>query len=249
MTSPGQTPDPGQTPEPESTTGPRPAAVLWDMDGTIVDTEPLWMRAETALVQSYGGTWSHEQAMQLVGSGLFDSASILIAAGVQLTPIEVIHHLTARVTEELRTDGLPWRPGARELLTALHEAGVPCALVTMSFRSMAELVVESVGFDAFAAVVAGDDVTHAKPHPEAYLRAATQLGVPIERCVAIEDSVTGLGSAVASGAAAVAVPFLVEIPHSPAHERWESLAGRGLDDLTDVLVAHDRRLATAGGAR
>jgi HAD superfamily hydrolase (TIGR01509 family) len=218
------------------------------MDGTIVDTEPLWMRAETDLVKSYGGTWSHEQALQLVGSGLYDSASILIAAGVQLTPIEIIRHLTDQVTVDLREQGLPWRPGARELLAALHDAGVPSALVTMSFRSMAELVADSVGFDAFDAVVAGDDVTHAKPHPEAYLRAAAQLGVPIERCVAIEDSVTGLGSAVASGAAAVAVPFLVEIPPSPAHERWETLTGRGLDDLSDVLRAHDCRLATAGGA-
>ena len=239
----------GQSPDLESATPALPAAVLWDMDGTIGDTEPLWLRAETDLVESYGGTWSHEQALQLVGSGLFDSASILIAAGVQLTPIEVIHHLTGLVTQALREQGLPWRPGARELLSELRDAGIPTALVTMSFRSMAELVVESVGFDAFDVIVAGDDVTHAKPHPEAYLRAAAQLGVPIERCVAIEDSVTGLGSAVASGAAAVAVPFLVTIPPSPAHERWETLDGRGLRDLADVMLAHDRRVATAGGAR
>ena len=230
----------------------RPAAVLWDMDGTIVDTEPLWMRAETELVEAHGGTWSHEQALQLVGSGLHDSASILIAAGVQLAPIEIIHHLTAHVIVQLREQGLPWRPGALELLTALRDAGIPSALVTMSFRSMAELVADAIGAqlggDAFAVVVAGDDVTHAKPHPEPYLRAAAALGVPIERCVAIEDSLTGIASAVASGAAAVAVPFLVEIPESPAHDRWSSIDGRGIDDLGDVLARHEQRLAV-GGAR
>jgi len=228
----------------------RPAAVLWDMDGTIVDTEPLWMRAETELVESYGGTWTHEQALQLVGSGLFNSAAILIATGVQMTPIEVIQHLTERVMVQLREQGLPWRPGALELLVELRDAGIPSALVTMSFRSMAELVADAVGAqlggDVFRVVVAGDDVTHAKPHPEAYLRAATMLDVPIERCVAIEDSVTGIASAVSSGAAAVAVPFLVEIPESPAHDRWESLAGRGIDDLAVVLRHHDARLAIGG---
>ena len=231
----------------------RPAAVLWDMDGTIVDTEPLWMRAETELVESYGGTWSHEQALQLVGSGLFNSAAIIIATGVQMTPIEVIQHLTDRVMAQLREQGLPWRPGALELLIALRDEGIPSALVTMSFRSMAELVAEAVGAElggsaVFEVVVAGDAVTHAKPHPEAYLRAATMLDVPIERCVAIEDSVTGIASAVSSGAAAVAVPFLVDIPESPAHDRWESIAGRGIDDLAVVLRHHDARLAI-GGAR
>ena len=231
----------------------RPAAVLWDMDGTIVDTEPLWMRAETALVQSYGGTWTHEQALQLVGSGLYNSAAILIAAGVQLAPIEVIRHLTDEVMVQLREQGLPWRPGALELLTTLRDAGIPSALVTMSFRSMAELVAEAIAVElgvetAFQVVAARDDVTHAKPHPEAYLPAATPPAVPVQRCVAIEDSISGTASAVASGAAAVAVPFLVEIAESPAHDRWETLSGRGIDDLAEVLRHHDLRLAT-GGAR
>lgn len=212
-----------------------PLAVLWDMDGTIVDTEPMWMRAETELVESFGGAWSHEQGLQLVGNGLYDSAAILIAAGVQLEPLEVIHWLTEHVQAQLE-DGPPWRPGARELLAALRETAVPTGLVTMSFRGMAVQVAEAIGFPAFDVIVAGDDVTHHKPHPEPYLRAAAQLGVPIEGCVAIEDSITGVASAVASGAATVAVPFIVPIPESPAYEIWPTLAGRGVQDLADVLA-------------
>lgn len=212
-----------------------PLAVLWDMDGTIVDTEPMWMRAETELVESFGGAWSHEQGLQLVGNGLYDSAAILIAAGVRLEPLEVIHWLTEHVQAQLE-DGPPWRPGARELLAELRETAVPMGLVTMSFRGMAVQVAEAIGFPAFDVIVAGDDVTHHKPHPEPYLRAAAQLGVPIERCVAIEDSITGVASAVASGAATVAVPFIVPIPESPAYEIWPTLAGRGVQDLADVLA-------------
>lgn len=212
-----------------------PLAVLWDMDGTIVDTEPMWMRAETELVESFGGAWSHEQGLQLVGNGLYDSAAILIAAGVRLEPLEVIHWLTEHVQAQLE-DGPPWRPGARELLAELRETAVPMGLVTMSFRGMAVQVAEAIGFPAFDVIVAGDDVTHHKPHPEPYLRAAAQLGVPIERCVAIEDSITGVASAVASGAATVAVPFIVPIPESPAYEIWPTLSGRGVQDLADALA-------------
>lgn len=210
------------------------------MDGTIVNTEPLWMRAETELVEAHGGSWSHDQAMQLVGRGLYDSAEILRNAGVRLAPLQVIRHLTDRVRQLLGDDELPWRPGARELLAALRAAGIPSALVTMSFRDMAEQVVAAIGFDAFDVIVAGDDVVQPKPHPEPYLRAADLLGVPIERCVAFEDSTTGVASAVASGAATVAIPFLVPIPESDDHAVWPTLAGRGLED---VVAAAGQRVA------
>jgi len=121
-----------------------PAAVLWDMDGTIVDTEPFWMAAEGDLVTSFGGTWTHEQALTLVGQGLETSAAILQEAGVRMSVPEIIDTLTARVQEILDEKGPPLRPGAVELLTALSEAGVRCALVTMSLRRMAEQVVSAL---------------------------------------------------------------------------------------------------------
>ena len=226
----------------------RPAAVLWDMDGTIVDTEPLWMRAETELIESYGGTWSHEQGLQLVGLGLLDSASILIAAGVRMAPQEIVEHLSARVRAELaETTALPWRPGALELFAALREEGIPSAIVTMSFRPMALQVAAGIGAalddeGAVALVVAGDDGVRHKPDPEPYTRAAELLGVAIADCVALEDSVGGVASAASSGAATIAIPFFVPIPESPAYTRWPTLAGRGVDDLAGVLAAHRRYL-------
>jgi HAD superfamily hydrolase (TIGR01509 family) len=206
------------------------------MDGTIVDTEPYWMRAETLLVESYGGTWTHEEALSLVGQSLWHSARILRTKGVTLTEDELIQSLTASVMDQIRAE-IPWRPGALELLTELHAAGIKTALVTMSLRNLAELVVSLMPVPVFEAIVSGDDVSHGKPHPEAYLRGAELLGVDIAACVAIEDSLPGLASAVASGAVAIGVPHMVPIDDSDNHTTWPTLEGRTVSHLTDVYVA------------
>lgn len=208
----------------------RPAAVLWDMDGTLVDTEPYWLIAETELVHAWGGEWSVEDGLALVGSSLQRSSLILASRGVQLDPQEITQVLTDRVIAQL-ADEVPWRPGARELLVALQEAGVPTALVTMSIRRMADYVAEAAGFPAFDVVIAGDEVINGKPDPEPYLRAARALGVDPTDCIAVEDSEFGVASAVASGATTLAVPLHVPLPTSPAYTLWNSLEGRTLDDL------------------
>jgi HAD superfamily hydrolase (TIGR01509 family) len=206
------------------------------MDGTIVDTEPYWMNAETTLVESFGGIWTHDDAIQLVGQGLWHSARLLQAAGVRLGEDEIIATLTERVMGQVAVE-VPWRPGALELLTDVRESGIATALVTMSMRGLAELVVESMGFAAFDAIVSGDDVTHSKPHPEPYLRGAQLLGVPISDCVAIEDSAPGLASAVASGAVSIGVPHMVPIAEATGHTLWPTLLGRTTSDLSDVYTA------------
>jgi HAD superfamily hydrolase (TIGR01509 family) len=211
------------------------------MDGTIIDTEPYWMDAETELVHSYGGTWSHDQALTLVGQALDYSARALQAQGVELSEDEIIQGLTDTVLDRVRTGGLPWRPGARELLVELREAGIPTALVTMSIRKLAVVVNETIDFLAFDHVVAGDDVSHGKPHPAPYLHAAELLGVSATDCVAIEDSTPGVASAVASGAATIGVPLNSHLVDDGSFVIWPSLAGRGIADLTAVLNA--RRLA------
>lgn len=189
-----------------------PAAVLWDMDGTLVDTEPYWMTAEHELVEEFGGTWSHELAVQLVGNPLLVSAQfILDNSPVDLTPEEVVHRLQSRVIEQI-ADEVPWRPGARELLAACREADIPSALVTMSWTELAQAVVDATEPGSFGIVVSGDLVTHGKPHPEPYLTAAEQLGVDPVACVAIEDSPTGVRSAVAAGVPTLAVPHVVGVP-------------------------------------
>jgi HAD superfamily hydrolase (TIGR01509 family) len=206
------------------------------MDGTLVDTEPYWMASEVELVSSFGGVWTHEDGLQLVGLGLWNSAEILRAHGVDLSADEIVQWLTNRVQQKLDTDGVPWRPGARELLADLRERGIPTALVTMSVRRMAEQIVAKIPFDAFDVIVSGDEVTEAKPHPEPYLRAAELLGVDPVDAVAIEDSLVGLTSAVASGAATIGVPHIVALPESAEHTLWESLSGKTADDIAAVAA-------------
>lgn len=222
-----------------------PSAVLWDMDGTIVDTEPYWMLAETELIESYGATWTHDEALQLVGIGLWDSARIIRAKGVDLTEDQIIDWMTDRVLEQVR-EHVPWRPGARELLSNLSERGVRIALVTMSIRRMALHVAEAIKVATFDVIVAGDDVERPKPFPDCYLLAAEQLGVAIEDCVALEDSVPGVAAAVASGAATIAVPHIVPIGESPVHHVWQTLADRTVDDLATVLAERRAGLDAAG---
>lgn len=222
-------------------TSPPLAAVLWDMDGTLVDTEPYWMASEVALIESFGGTWSHEQALQLVGMGLEDSARILQDAGVRMSVHDIVDHLTDAVTSRLATDGVPFRPGAKELLADLREAGIKTGLVTMSLRRMALSVVDLIEFEAFDVVIAGDDSTRPKPYPDPYLQAFDALGVTPEQSVAIEDSPNGLRSAVASGAAVIGVPLMVSITGAGAHAVWPSLDGVTADDLVEFHAAHRAR--------
>ena len=212
----------------------KPAAVLWDMDGTVVNTEPYWMSVETELVESYGGTWTHDDAMQLVGNGLLESGRVLQQAGVDLEPEQIVELMTDRVAERLRTQGVPFRPGARELLADLRAEGIPTALVTMSLRRMALDVVDQIDFAAFDLIVAGDEVERPKPFPDPYLAAAAQLGIDIADAVVIEDSPTGVASGAASGAVTLGVPHIVALDGCGADELWPTLAGRTTADLADL---------------
>jgi HAD superfamily hydrolase (TIGR01509 family) len=209
------------------------------MDGTLVDTERYWMAAEEELVESFGGRWTQEDALGLVGNGLWEAAAVFQAAGVDLDADTIVARLTARVKEQLAEHGVPWRPGARELLQALREASVPTALVTMSIRSMADDIVAAIPFTAFDVIVSGDSVENAKPHPEPYLTAAAELGVDIVDCVAIEDSPPGLASAHASGAIALAVPNFIPLDGLSAAALWPTLDGTTVDDIAELLTARE----------
>ncbi|NUS40412.1 MAG: HAD family phosphatase, partial [Terrabacter sp.] len=137
-----------------------PAAVLWDMDGTLVDTEPYWIQAEHELVAEHGGVWNDEFAHKLVGNALEVSAQLIIdQSGIALTVPEIVDALLVRVIAQVEKR-VPWRPGARELLLELGELGVPSLLVTMSWRSLADMVVGRLPEGAFQALVTGDEVSH-----------------------------------------------------------------------------------------
>lgn len=212
-----------------------PAAVLWDMDGTIIDTEPYWIDAEIALATRDGGTWTHDDGLTLIGKALPESAEILRErAGVKGSNDDIVDDLVRQVGHLLRTHGAEWQPGARELLAELNAAQVPCALVTMSYTSLADILVELLPPNTFTAVVTGDMVTHGKPHPEPYLKAAELLGVDPAQCIAIEDSPTGVASAEAAGARVIGVPHFVPIDATPNRSRVPSLTNVTLDIIARI---------------
>lgn len=214
-------------------------AVLWDMDGTLVDTEPYWIEAEYDLVERHGGSWSESQARQLVGQSLMFSAGLLQGAGVRLERREIVDELIGQVIGKVRRH-IPWRPGARELLHSLYEAEIPCALVTMSEGPLAREIVSSLPHPYFKLHVTGDMVANGKPHPEPYLLALEQLadfveGITAAACVALEDSLPGATSAQAAGLTTVGIPHIVPLPDDAGRVHWTSLAGRTVADLEGLL--------------
>ena len=214
-----------------------PLAVLWDMDGTLVDSEHYWSISQNRLAKQYGAIWTDEDEKGVVGSSLYDSSDLIKRKfGIEDKSVqEIIDHLTDEVIEQLR-QVLPWRPGALELLLELKQAGIKTALVTMSMRRMALAVAESIPFAAFDVVIAGDDVRHGKPHPEPYLTAAAKLGVAPIDCIAFEDSVTGLNSAAAAGTHAIGVRNLVELPGGSDRKIIDTLVGLSATNLHELRI-------------
>ncbi|MEV1146815.1 HAD family phosphatase [Micromonospora sp. NPDC049799] len=210
--------------------------MLFDMDGTLVDSEKLWDVALRELADAYGGSLSDAARKAMIGTSMAASMRILHEdlGQPERDPEVSAAWIDARILELFRT-GLRWRPGASPLLRAVRAAGIPTALVTSSGRALVEVALDTLGRDNFDVVVCGDEVDAAKPHPEPYLTAARMLGVPIARCVAIEDSPTGVASALAAGAAVLAVP--AEVPLSPADgvHQLESLTAADLELLAALL--------------
>jgi HAD superfamily hydrolase (TIGR01509 family) len=213
----------------------RPFAVLFDMDGTLIDSEPYWIKSERKLASEHNGVWTEQDGLDVVGMSLDKSSQLFKdRTNVPLEPDEIVARLTSEVQDQL-AKSIPWRPGAKELLFDLRKHGVPTALVTMSMHRMAKQVVDAIDFDAFDLIIAGDDVRNGKPHPEAYLKAAEQLGFEPSRCIAFEDSISGLSSAEAAGTYAIGIPHVIEIPAKPGRILWESLEGVTYKKLRKLL--------------
>lgn len=216
-----------------------PAAVLFDMDGTLIESEELWWRAECEVVDGLGGTWSREDQAHCLGGPLERVSEHMVRiTGSTVPPAEIGRRLLETMESLLRSHEVPYRPGAVTLLRECQARGCPTALVSASHRPLllaaADAIARGLGMDAdrvFDVTVAGDEVSDSKPHPEPYLTAARRLQVPIEECVVIEDSPTGVASGQASGAFVVAVPDLVPIPPAARRVVVSTLEGVTLDDL------------------
>jgi HAD superfamily hydrolase (TIGR01509 family) len=198
-------------------------AVLLDMDGTLVDTEGFWWKAEAEVFAELGHVLDEEHRHVVVGGPMARSVSHLISVtGVDLTLTELSVLINARFIE-LIGRGVPLMPGARRLLGELAAHEVPTALVSASHRQIIDTVLRSLGPEYFALSIAGDEVRRTKPHPDPYLLAAAGLGADPARCVVVEDTATGVASAEAAGCQVVAVPSLVPIGRAPGRSVVPSL--------------------------
>jgi len=212
-------------------------AVLFDMDGTLVDSEKLWDVAMHAFYAQKGGVLTDAVRETTVGGSAENVMRIVYDdLGLDPTPESMaesadwLHDYTGELFEQ----GLPWRPGAQELLQTLAASEIPLALVTNTRRTLTEQALKTIGSHYFTVTVCGDEVPDGKPHPAPYLRAAELLGVAAEDCLAIEDSVTGAQSADAAGCVVLVVPNDVAVPDGPRRRHIESLAGLGVADLRDI---------------
>jgi len=225
-----------------STTTPElPDAVLFDMDGTLIDSEHLWLLTEIEVMTELGGHWSQADQAECLGGPLEKVAHYMAErASRAVAPEHICEDILARMEVRLRDSELSWRPGARDLLAEALALGVPTALVSASWNNLIDAVRDriaaEVGGEPFAVVVAGDDVTNSKPHPEPYRTAAAMIGVAPERCLALEDSPTGVQSAVAAGCTVVAIPHIAHID-LPGALTIETLEGRSLTELWSAARA------------
>ncbi len=231
---------------------PLPAAVLFDFDGTLVETEPHWIAAESALADRLGGRWTHDDGLRMVGRNTRDMAVELIAtitATAGSCPVDAEQILGLIFDEVARrcaaTDDL-FTPGALELLAELSGLGVPLALVTSSPRQVLDPVLGRLPAGTFAVTVAGDEVEAPKPDPEPYLTAARELGVDPADCLVVEDSPSGAASGNAAGSVVVAVHSMVPVPDAPRRLRLRSLEGVRAHDLAELHQAGLRGRADAG---
>lgn len=200
-----------------------PAALLFDMDGLLVDSEPLWLQVVQAFCRARGFTWTKEHHAACVGGGL---RATLSATGERFGfAVEHERDVAAVVDDFIGSvGGLALKPGAAELLSAAALAGLPTALASSSPHRLIDAVLARFSLrPRFQVVVSGDDVAHPKPAPDIFLRAAAALGVAPTRCAVLEDSLAGVTAARAAGMIVVAVP---EGP-------WE---GRGFEALADVCL-------------
>jgi HAD superfamily hydrolase (TIGR01509 family) len=208
-------------------------AVMFDMDGLLVDSEPLWFLAERAVISRLGGTWSPADQHALVGGSMETTVSYLLNKGTRQAPrAAVARWLIDEMVDLLTTRPLPVMPGAAELLDEVRVAGLPHALVTSSEPEIVDAVLTRLGAGAFPVVVCAADVAHAKPDPELYLLAAAKLGTDPRHCIALEDSVNGVLAAEAAGYRTVAVPSVVAVPQRPGRVVLETLAGVTLTQLS-----------------
>ena len=219
-----------------------PDALIFDLDGVLLDSEPRWNEAKAALVLEAGGHWLNEAPRTMMGMSSPEwSAYLHDTLGVPMEPEAIVRDVVRRMEEGYRRD-LPLLPGAQDAVRALARRW-PLGLASSANREIIDLVLDIAGLrDAFRVTVSSEEVARGKPAPDVYLEAARRLSVDPERCVAIEDSSNGLRAASAAGMIVIAVPN----PHYPPDPDSLSLAAASVTtpaEITPSLLEqlHDAR--------
>jgi HAD superfamily hydrolase (TIGR01509 family) len=212
-------------------------ALLWDMDGTLVDTEPMWVRCEEELMTEFGYQWSERDALHCIG-GPMERVQLYLKekSKSDLEPAWFGDQLIKMMLEKIERFGAPLQPGALDLITAAKEAELALALVSASRRSIVDAVVASLPF-TFDLAISASDVERSKPHPEGYLRAASELSSAMESCVIIEDSSVGITSGLESGA--MVIGLTSDIFH---HENFHGVANLHQVPLKEIRQIHQEWL-------
>jgi HAD superfamily hydrolase (TIGR01509 family) len=211
-------------------------AVLWDHDGTLVDTEPYWIESELALAARFGARWTVDDAISIVGSPLEETARLMQLAGVPLPNEEIIVELCNGVIRSIDEKGVRWLPGVQQLLTEIVEAGIRCAIVSNAWRPVVERTISALPEVSIEFVLTGDEMKYAKPDPWPYSTAIQTLGVAAGNAIVIEDSLSGTLSAEAAGIPLLVVPSVQSIPDAPGRSRVNSLADVSLDTLRAIVA-------------
>ncbi|MFD1860288.1 HAD family phosphatase [Aeromicrobium camelliae] len=204
--------------------------VIFDLDGTLIDSEPLWAKVETSVAASGGVPWTQEDAFSFFGRPLRETTQAIVDRGLDLTVDEAIDRMIDELAAIYR-QSVPWMPGAYELLQSLGKEELPAALGTQSYGRLAHLVRDAAPAGVISAVVSGDELRKGKPDPEVFLTAAERLGLTPDDVVVVEDSPTGVAAGVAAGVPVLAVPPNDEIYRSVAGRPGVSFA-RSLADVT-----------------
>lgn len=195
-----------------TTTNTFPAAILFDHDGTLVDTEPVWAAAKVALAAEFGGTWTEQDTLDCLGLSMQFTLDRLRERGVNLPDEEINNLLVAKVHETLAQQPVEFLPGIERFLLEVREAQIPAAVVTNATTSVARRTANAAPEGTFSVIIGNDETTHPKPNPQPYLLAVERLGVDPTQCVAIEDSPSGVRSATAAGMRVIVVPGELEVP-------------------------------------
>jgi len=209
-------------------------AVLFDMDGTLVDTEPMWLASEIDLMNQFGYEWTEKDQANCLGGPLDRVGRYMFdLAGKVQTPEFFTDTLISMMEARLRT-GARLMEGAPELMALCEELGVPMALVSASPRVLVDAVLDNLSGHNFGIAISSDDVSRVKPDPEGYVKAAKFLDVSMRTCLILEDSLTGITAAQASGGVVIAIPHLVAIAEGERMRVVSSVRELTLNRLKDL---------------